>query len=176
MGAQAAALLDAGGAVGDVPPDAPAVGSLRLTAPPAYDLDRVARGHAGVGHPPSAYDGRRLHRVLPAGAARAGADPAGALPGGVPVVVHPDLLVALAVLDLAARELPQPGQVGRPGAPAGQHAPVAHERRSHHLDPHHGGETRRVHTPPVTTECRVAECRVTEGRVAASPVVSTQRS
>lgn len=97
MGAQAAALLDAGGAVGDVPPDAPAVGSLRLTAPPAYDLDRVARGHAGVGHPPSAYDGGRLHRVLPAGAARAGVGPAGVLPGGVPVVVHPDLLVEWSV-------------------------------------------------------------------------------
>ena len=82
MGTQAAALLDAGGAVGDVPPPAVAVGSLRLAAPPAYDLDRVARGHAGVGHPPSAYDGNQLHRVLP---------------GGVPVVVTPDLQVSWSV-------------------------------------------------------------------------------
>lgn len=81
MGAQAAALLDAGGPVGDVPPPAVPVGSLRLTAPVAYDLDRVARGHAGVGLAPSAYDGTHLHRVLPGGV----------LPGGVPVVVAPDL-------------------------------------------------------------------------------------
>lgn len=78
MGAQAAALLDAGGPVGDVPVAGPAVGSLSLDAPAAYDLDRVARGHAGVGLAPSAYDGTRLHRVLP---------------GGVPVVVAPDLTV-----------------------------------------------------------------------------------
>ena len=82
MGAQAAALLDSGGPVGDVPPAAAAVGSLRLTAPAAYDLDRVARGHAGVGHAPSAYDGTRLHRTLP---------------GGVPVVVGPDLRVTWSV-------------------------------------------------------------------------------
>jgi N-glycosylase/DNA lyase len=37
----------------------------------------VARSHAGVGLAPSAWDGRRLHRVLPTG----------------PVVVHPDLRV-----------------------------------------------------------------------------------
>ena len=64
MGAQAAALLDAGGPVGDVPPPAPVAGRLRLTAPRPYDLDRVARSHGGVGLAPSAYDGERLHRVL----------------------------------------------------------------------------------------------------------------
>lgn len=79
MGAQAAALLDAGDPVGDVPAPSPVAGSLRLTAPRPYDLDRVARGHGGVGLAPSAYDGIRLHRVL-------------RLPDGpLPVVVHPDL-------------------------------------------------------------------------------------
>lgn len=81
MGAQAAALLDAGGPVGDVPDPVPVAGSLRLTAPVPYDLDRVARGHGGVGLAPSAYDGTRLHRVLRL------AD------GPLPVVVHPDLTV-----------------------------------------------------------------------------------
>ncbi len=81
MGAQAAALLDAGGPVGDVPPTAAVAGQLQLTAPEPYDLDRVARGHGGVGLAPSAYDGSRLHRVL-------------RLPDGpLPVVVHPDLTV-----------------------------------------------------------------------------------
>ena len=80
MGAQAAALLDAGGPVGDVPPAAaPVVGRLRLTPPRPYALSAVARGHGGVGLAPSAYDGARLHRVL-------------RLPDGpLPVVVHPDL-------------------------------------------------------------------------------------
>ncbi|MCW2613685.1 MAG: putative ribosylglycoyhydrolase, partial [Frankiales bacterium] len=82
MGAQAAALLDAGGPVGAVPPPAAAVGSLRLAPPARYELDRVARGHAGVGLAPSAYDGTRLHRILP---------------GGVPVVVAPDLTVTWSV-------------------------------------------------------------------------------
>lgn len=77
MGAQAAALLDAGGAVGDVPAPAPVAGALRLTAPSPYDLDRVARSHGGVGLAPSAWDGERLHLVLDRG----------------PVVVHPDLTV-----------------------------------------------------------------------------------
>ena len=81
MGAQAAALLDAGGPVGDVPPPAPVAGRLRLTGPRPYDLDRVARSHGGVGLAPSAYDGERLHRVL-----RVGDEP-------VAVVVHPDLTV-----------------------------------------------------------------------------------
>ncbi len=81
MGAQAAALLDAGGPVGDVPPPAPVAGGLRLRAPQPYVLDAVARGHGGVGLRPSAYDGVRLHRVLH-------------LPDGpLPVVVHPDLRV-----------------------------------------------------------------------------------
>ena len=81
MGAQAAALLDAGGPVGDVPPPAPEAGGLRLHAPQPYVLDAVARGHGGVGLRPSAYDGVRLHRVLH-------------LPDGpLPVVVHPDLRV-----------------------------------------------------------------------------------
>ena len=82
MGAQAAALLDAGGPVGDVPPAAaPVVGRLRLTPPRPYALSAVARGHGGVGLAPSAYDGVRLHRVL-------------RLPDGpLPVVAHPDLEV-----------------------------------------------------------------------------------
>ena len=81
MGAQAAALLGAGGPVGDVPPPAPVVGTLRLTAPEPYDLSRVARSHGGVGLAPSAYDGARLHRVLRVDGQ------------AVPVVVHPDLTV-----------------------------------------------------------------------------------
>ena len=76
MGAQAAALLDAGGPVGEVPPPASTLGALRLTRPAAYALDVVARSHGGVGLAPSAWDGTRLHRTLPA---------------GVPVVVGPDL-------------------------------------------------------------------------------------
>lgn len=78
MGAQAAALLDAGGPVGDVPEpvDLPVV--TRLGAPATYDLDRVARGHGGVGLAPCAYDGTCLHRTLP---------------GGVRVLVEPDLTV-----------------------------------------------------------------------------------
>lgn len=81
MGAQAAALLDAGGPVGQVPPPVTATGSLQLSAPAPYDLDRVARGHGGVGLAPSAYDGQRLHRVL-------------RLPAGeVAVVVSADLQV-----------------------------------------------------------------------------------
>lgn len=78
MGAQAAALLD-GGVLGDVPDGPPAAVVLHLRAPAPYDLDRVARGHGAVGLAPSAYDGRRLHRVLP---------------GGTRVVVSPDLAVA----------------------------------------------------------------------------------
>ncbi|MBC7375158.1 MAG: hypothetical protein H7323_14315 [Frankiales bacterium] len=80
MGAQAAALLDAGGPVGELPPAWEPGATVRLQAPAAYDLDRVARGHAGVGHAPSAYDGTRLHRVLP---------------GGVRAAVNPDLRVDL---------------------------------------------------------------------------------
>ncbi len=81
MGAQAAALLDGGGPVGDVPPPAPVAGRLQLGAPRPYPLEAVARGHGGVGLAPSAWDGRRLHRVL-------------RLPDGpLPVVVHSDLLV-----------------------------------------------------------------------------------
>lgn len=95
MGAQAAALLDAGGPVGDVPPPAPAVGSLQLTAPPAYDLDRIARGHGGVGLAPSAWDGARLHRVL-------------RLPDGpLPVVVDAALRVTW------SRETPHVAEVAR---------------------------------------------------------------
>ena len=81
MGAQAAALLDAGGPVGDVPPPAPEVGALHLRRPHPYALDAVARGHGGVGLAPSAYDGARLHRVLRAP------------DGPLPVVVHADLRV-----------------------------------------------------------------------------------
>jgi N-glycosylase/DNA lyase len=79
VGAQAAALLDAGGPVGRVPPPAPVAGRLLLDPPLLYDLAAVARGHGGVGLAPSAWDGTRLHRVL--------RRPDGPLP----VVVHPDL-------------------------------------------------------------------------------------
>ena len=78
MGAQAAALLDAGGPVGTVPAAAPVRVRLRLQGPSPYDLDRVARGHGGVGLAPTAWDGARLHTVLP---------------GGVRVVVDRDLAV-----------------------------------------------------------------------------------
>ena len=81
MGAQAAALLDAGGPVGEVPPPAAAVGGLQLAPPQPYALDAVARGHGGVGLAPSPYDGVRLHRVL------------GLPDGPLAVVVHPDLEV-----------------------------------------------------------------------------------
>lgn len=89
MGAQAAALLDAGGPVGDVPSAPPVDVVLQLAGPPAYDLDRVARGHAGVGLAPSAYDGSRLHRVLPGGT-RVVVEP------GLAVVVEPGLVVGTA--------------------------------------------------------------------------------
>jgi hypothetical protein len=78
VGAQAAALLDAGGPVGVVPAEQPVMGTLRLAGPEPYDLDRVARAHGGVGLAPSAWDGQRLHLVLDTG----------------PVVVHPDLTVS----------------------------------------------------------------------------------
>lgn len=76
VGAQAAALLDAGGPVGDVPVARPADCTLRLTGPATYDLARTARLHGGVGLAPTAWDGRRLHTRLPG-----------------PVVVEPDLTV-----------------------------------------------------------------------------------
>lgn len=76
MGAQAAALLAAGGPVGAVPPPSPPDGVLRLTAHASYDLARVARSHSGVGLAPTAWDGSRLHLRLPG-----------------PVVVAPDLTV-----------------------------------------------------------------------------------
>ena len=82
MGAQAAALLDAGGPVGEVPPHAATLGTLSLVRPAAYALDVVARSHGGVGLAPSAWDGTRLHRTLPT---------------GVPVVVGPDLAVSWSV-------------------------------------------------------------------------------
>ena len=65
MGAQAAALLDAGGPVGDVPADGPWTGELQLEPPPSYDLARTALVHGGVGLAPTAWDGRRLHLRLP---------------------------------------------------------------------------------------------------------------
>jgi hypothetical protein len=40
---------------------------VTLSGPPGYDLDRVARSHAGAGLRPHAYDGRRLTTVLPSG-------------------------------------------------------------------------------------------------------------
>ena len=77
MGAQAAALLAAGGPVGDVPPPFVPDGSYRLSG--TYDLARVARSHGGVGLAPTAWDGTRLHLRLPD-----------------PVVVAPDLTVTWA--------------------------------------------------------------------------------
>ena len=65
MGAQAAALLDAGGPVGDVPADGAWTGALQLEAPPSYDLARTALVHGGVGLAPFAWDGQRLHLRLP---------------------------------------------------------------------------------------------------------------
>ena len=70
MGAQAATALAAGTGLGTPPPGAelPAAGRLVLAAP-GVDLDRVARGHGAVAHPPSAYVDGVLHRVvrLPSG-------------------------------------------------------------------------------------------------------------
>ena len=65
MGAQAAALLDGGGPVGDVPADGPWTGELQLQCPPSFDLARTALVHGGVGLAPTAWDGRRLHLRLP---------------------------------------------------------------------------------------------------------------
>jgi len=65
VGAQAAALLDAGGPVGDVPPDAPWDGRLVLDVPDGWSLARTALSHGGVGLAPTAWDGRRLHLRLP---------------------------------------------------------------------------------------------------------------
>ncbi len=79
MGAQAAAALRAaraGAPLGDVPPDRPYDGVLRLDPPEAWDLAATALLHGGVGLAPSAWDGRRLHLRLPE-----------------PVRVDPDLLV-----------------------------------------------------------------------------------
>lgn len=65
MGAQAAALLDAGGPLGAVPADGPYDGALRLDVPPGWVLARTALAHGGVGLAPTAWDGRRLHLRLP---------------------------------------------------------------------------------------------------------------
>ena len=68
MGAQAAALLDAGmrgGPVGDVPGPWTPAGSRLLDAPPSFDLRRTALTHGGVGLAPTAWDGQRLHLRLP---------------------------------------------------------------------------------------------------------------
>lgn len=67
MGAQAAALLDAGWRgqpVGDVPPPREPDGRLALSAP-GVELRRTALLHAGVGLAPTAWDGARLHLRLP---------------------------------------------------------------------------------------------------------------
>lgn len=66
MGAQAAALLDAGWRgqpVGDVPPPRAPDGRLALTAP-GVELRRTALLHAGVALAPTAWDGARLHLRL----------------------------------------------------------------------------------------------------------------
>ncbi len=90
MGAQAAALLDAGGPVGVVPAPAPVCGSLRLAAPEPYDLARVALGHGGVGLAPTSWDGRRLHRVL-AGAGPVVVDAGLTVTWSAPVVDEQDV-------------------------------------------------------------------------------------
>ena len=64
MGAQAAALLAAGGPVGDVP-SLLYDGVLQLPVPPGYDLAATALLHGGVGLAPTAWDGARLHLRLP---------------------------------------------------------------------------------------------------------------
>lgn len=66
------------------------------------------------------------------------------------------LLVALARLDLATGELPQPGQPWRLGPAGREHAAVAHERRTDDPDPVHGGETRPVRTPLTADELAAA--------------------
>ena len=48
-------------------------------------------------------------------------------------LAHQGGLRRLAVLDLAARELPPPGGRRGAGAAGGEHTPVAHQRRAHHL-------------------------------------------
>ncbi len=67
MGAQSAALLASGGPVGVQRPAFDVAEVVTLIGPPGYDLDRVARSHAGIGLRPHAYDGRRLTTVLPGG-------------------------------------------------------------------------------------------------------------
>jgi 3-methyladenine DNA glycosylase/8-oxoguanine DNA glycosylase len=68
VGAQAAALLDAGmrGApVGDVAAPWTPAGTRPLDVPPGFDLRRTALTHGGVGLAPCSWDGRRLHLRLP---------------------------------------------------------------------------------------------------------------
>ena len=74
MGAQAAALLDAGGPLGDVPADEGWDGALALDVPADWVLARTALAHGGVGLAPTAWDGARLHLRLP--------DPVVVEPGG----------------------------------------------------------------------------------------------
>lgn len=74
MGAQAAALLDAGGPVGDLPGcdvpggDVPGGdvydGQLDLAPVPGFVLAATALLHSGVGLAPTAWDGARLHLRL----------------------------------------------------------------------------------------------------------------
>lgn len=56
-----------GGPVGVQRPPFEVAETVTLSGPPGYDLDRVARSHAGAGLRPYAYDGRRLTTVLPSG-------------------------------------------------------------------------------------------------------------
>lgn len=79
MGEQSAALL-AAGRLGIVPPPWVPALTVRLPGPPGWSLDHVARSHGASGLPPTAYDGVRLHTVLP---------------DGTRAVVHPDLAVDL---------------------------------------------------------------------------------
>lgn len=67
MGAQSAALLAAGGPLGEPRPPFPVAARVLLAGPPGYDLDRVARAHGGCGLAPTAYDGTALTTCLPCG-------------------------------------------------------------------------------------------------------------
>ncbi len=78
MGAQAAALLDAGGPVGDVPGCGAYDGELALDPVPGFVLAATALLHSGVGLAPTAWDGACLHlRVTtPGGVSAVVVDPA----------------------------------------------------------------------------------------------------
>lgn len=68
MGAQAAALLAAGGPVGDPRPPFPVVARTPLDGPEGYDLGSVVRRTGAVGLAPHSWDGAAYLTVLPGGA------------------------------------------------------------------------------------------------------------